>query len=118
MEALRETADWLKPCQHICVGPGKMRIGQRQIIGSRCWKSFGVPAAFAGSIQKKHVPFFPLDSRTPALRSACKSFVSPQSVEPGGPLIFTRFAIPQIQTSFLNKKKSLRMHVLHHLLCK
>lgn len=51
-------ADWLKPCQHICVGPGKMRIGQRQIIESRCWKSFGVPAAFAGSIQKKHVPFF------------------------------------------------------------
>lgn len=85
-EVLRETADWLKPCQHICVGPGRTRIGQRQIIGSRCWKSFGVPAAFAGSIQKKHVPFFfsPLDSRTPALRSACKSFASPQSVEPGG----------------------------------
>lgn len=41
---------------HLC-GP-RQNEDWTKIIGSRCWKSFGAPAAFAGSIQKKHVPFF------------------------------------------------------------
>lgn len=72
-----------------------MRIGQRQIIGSRCWKSFGVPAAFAGSIQKKHVPFFFFFFWIPELQRSdlpVNRFVSPQSVEPGG-LILRRLGV-------------------------